>query len=71
MNGKVTPAGALLGLAIEELPSVIALLKDRFVKANPTLPAPTSEQVIAAFNAAYYSSLAKDDRWLADHPEKQ
>lgn len=59
----------LLQLAIQELPVVIELVRQVFMKHNPTEPLPTDEDVIAAFNAAYESSIAKDTAWLAAHPE--
>jgi hypothetical protein len=59
----------LLQLAIQELPVVIELVRQVFVKHNPTDPPPTDGDVMAAFNAAYESSLAKDHQWLAAHPE--
>ncbi len=58
----------LVQLAIEETPALIQSIKDLFVVKNPTLPPPTSEEVIAAFNAAFASSLAKDEAWQAAHP---
>ena len=62
--------GTLLQLAITEAPNVIALLKDAFKKSNPGDPEPTDAEVIAAYNSAFASSIAKDDAWLAAHPEK-
>jgi len=59
---------AILMLAIQETPALIAAFRKLFVKANPTLPAPTDEEVIAAFHSAFLSSLAKDAAWLAAHP---
>lgn len=59
----------LVGLAIQELPVVIDGLRSLFTKNNPDVPPPTSEEVIAAFDSAVQSSLAKDAAWLAAHPE--
>jgi hypothetical protein len=58
-----------VNLAIQEVPAVIEAFKSLFGNKNPGVPGPTSEEVIAAFNAAFTSSLAKDDQWLAVHPE--
>jgi hypothetical protein len=60
---------ALIQLAIQETPAVIAGIKSLFARDNPNEPQPTNEEVIAAFNAAFASSLAKDENWLALHPE--
>lgn len=58
----------LVTLAMEEAPEVIAFLKDAFAKKNPDAPLPTDEEVIAAYQQAFASSIAKDDDWLAAHP---
>lgn len=58
----------LLQLAIQEVPNVIEALKALFKKRNPAAPEPTEVEVMAAFNGAFFSSLAKDDQWLAAHP---
>ena len=60
---------ALIALAIQETPAVIEALKRVFTRRNPDLPAPTSVEVILAFNQAFESSLAKDELWLRTHPE--
>jgi hypothetical protein len=59
----------LIGLAIQEAPAVIDRIKELFHRDNPDAPQPTSEDVIAAYQSAFDSSLAKDDRWLAAHPD--
>lgn len=59
----------LFQLAIQETPAIIALLKEAFAKSNPDAPTPTDEEVIAAYESAFRSSLAKDEAWLAAHPE--
>lgn len=59
----------LLALAIQETPTIIAAFKTLFVKQNPNLPEPTDDDIIAAYQSALLSSLAKDAAWLAAHPE--
>ncbi len=58
----------LLALALQETPTIVNALIEKFTKANPDAPVPTSEEVIAAYQSAFQSSLAKDDAWLAAHP---
>lgn len=60
----------LVNLAIAQLPGVVSALKTAFGKRNEGAPEPTSEEVIAAFQDACTSSLAKDEAWLAAHPEQ-
>ncbi len=57
----------LIQLAIQELPTVIDTFRQLFKKHDPTAPEPTNEDVIAAFEQAFKSSLAKDDAWLSAH----
>lgn len=59
----------LFQLAIQETPTIIAALKAAFSKANPAAPVPTSDEVIAAYHSAFASSIAKDEAWLAAHPQ--
>lgn len=58
----------LIALAIQEVPGVIALLRGALKKTVPGAPVPTEAEVMAAFNAAFFSSLARDDQWIAAHP---
>ena len=60
----------LLSIAISEAPAVIALLRGLFSQRNPNAPIPSDAEVIAAFEAAFKSSLAKDNLWLSTHPEE-
>lgn len=57
----------LTEVAIEAVPEVVALLKDLFKKKNPDAPVPTSQEVIAAYNAAFQSDKAQDEAYLASH----
>lgn len=59
----------LIALAIQETPAVIAAFKSAFKKQNPKAVPPTDAEVATAYVNAFTSSLAKDDRWLAAHPE--
>lgn len=61
--------GALVGLVIQELPQLIDSVRTLFVQQNPGAPLPTDEDVIAAYQQALASSLARDAAWLAQHPE--
>ncbi len=60
---------AIVGLAIQELPGIIGLIKDLHAQQNPNDPPLTDDQVIAALSAAIASSITKDENWLAAHPE--
>jgi hypothetical protein len=59
----------LINVIIGEIPNAIALIRELFVKKNPDAPVPTDEEVAAAYQEALTSSLARDDRWLAAHPD--
>jgi hypothetical protein len=61
--------GALIGLALQETPAIIEALRSLFVSQHPDAPVPSDADVIAAYQAALASSLAKDADWLAAHPE--
>ena len=58
----------LVAVAIQELPNIIALIKDLFSKQDASSTV-TDADVIAALQQAISSSLAKDDQWLAAHPD--
>jgi hypothetical protein len=57
----------LVLLAIKEAPGIIRSLREAFARHHPDEPQPTDEEVIAAFDAAFKSSLAKDELWLRLH----
>lgn len=59
----------LVLLAIQQAPWIINRLREAFAVTNPNDPPPTDAEVIAAYEAAFKSSLAKDDVWLALHPK--
>jgi hypothetical protein len=59
---------SLIALLIQQLPGILQAVKDTFGQANPGIPPPTDEEILAAFEAAFQSSRAKDDAWLAAHP---
>lgn len=58
----------LATVAIQNLPGLIGFLKAAFQRQNPSAPVPTDEEVIAAYQQALASSLAKDAFWLSQHP---
>jgi len=59
----------LVNIAIQLLPQAIKLAKELFKRNNPDLPQPSDEEVISAYQVAGASSLAKDEAWLAAHPQ--
>lgn len=61
----------LLQLAIQLTPELIGDFRTLFKKQYPDAVEPTDEEVFAAFELAFQSSLAKDDAWLAAHPPTQ
>jgi hypothetical protein len=61
--------GAIIPVVIQELPAILAAFKDLFRNQHPGVPDPTDDEVMQAFEAAFQSSRAKDDAWLAAHPQ--
>lgn len=59
----------LLLVALQQAPAVIDLVRNAFTNANPGAPVPSDTEVFAALDAAFKSSLARDDAWLAAHPQ--
>jgi hypothetical protein len=57
----------LVNVAIEELPAMIAWIREAFHNKHPDAPVPSSAEVIAANQQAYESDLAKDDAYLNTH----
>lgn len=60
---------ALIAVAIAEVPAMINYFRRVFLKHNPDAPEPTDAEVLAAFESAFASSVARDEQWLAAHPE--
>lgn len=52
---------AILALLNAELPSIIALFKEKFAKQNPDAPPLTDEQVHAGMLTWLAGTIAKDD----------
>jgi hypothetical protein len=59
----------LLNVAISNIPTLVALLHESFRKAQPNDPQPTDAEMLDALASAVASSIAKDDQWLANHPD--
>lgn len=55
---------ALVELAVQEAPALLALLKTSFRKENPDAPEPTSEQVAAAYKQALQAAVAEEEASL-------
>lgn len=58
----------LVQIGVENAPLLISLVKSMFAAKHPDVPQPTSAEVLAIFDQAYFASLAKDDAILANHP---
>jgi hypothetical protein len=65
---KVNVDPRIVQVAIAELPGIVAMVRSAFAKQNPDAPVPTGAEVMAAFDAAYTSSIAVDDNWLNANP---
>jgi len=62
MNGLITTI-------IQQLPSIFDFIRQEHAQQHPGEPPLTDDDVKAALAAAVASSIAKDDQWLAAHPE--
>lgn len=60
---------ALLLLAIKEVPAIIARFQELRQQQDPDAPPLPEGEVARIYQAAFQSSLAKDDFWLSQHPE--
>lgn len=56
-------------VVIDGLPDVLAFVRAVFGVKNPDAPVPTDAEIQSAFESAFVSSAAKDEQWLASHPE--
>jgi hypothetical protein len=59
----------LVAVLIQQMPQLLAFAREAFAHANPDDPSPTDEAIIAAYQSALASSLAKDQAWLDAHGE--
>jgi hypothetical protein len=57
----------IISVIMQVLPSVIDQIQQRHAAANPGAPVLTSEQVLAAFEEAFTSTVLKDDLIIAAH----
>jgi len=55
-------------LIANQLPGLIAFLRERLRRDDPDAPSPTDAEILAALHTAVSASVAKDDAWLAAHP---
>ncbi len=60
----------ILGLVLQQLPTLVDLIKSRHAAVNPSAAPLTDAEVLAALQQAIASSIAKDDQWLAAHGKK-
>ena len=51
----------IVQLILHEIPTIIQAIKDRRAAADPGAPPLTSAEVLAAFEDAFTSSIAKDE----------
>lgn len=58
----------IINTAIVNLPGIIAVIRGDHAARNPDAPLLTDEEVKAALLSAVGASLAKDEAWLAAHP---
>lgn len=51
----------LIQLIISQIPSIVGAVRDAHAASNPSAPALTSEEIIAAMEEAFSSSLTRDE----------
>lgn len=68
-GGNAGLVASIAGVAIQIVPDIIALVKARHAETDPNAPTPSDADVLAGLKTAVESSIAKDDQWLAAHPE--
>ena len=51
----------LVQLLIQQAPSLIGFIRELRQKNDPAAPQPTEQDIIAAFEALFVSSLARDE----------
>lgn len=69
MAGDTANVAAIAGVAVRIVPEIVALVRSFHTAANPNAPTPTDAEVLEGLRQAVSSSIAKDDAWLAAHPE--
>ncbi len=58
----------LIALILKEIPGIVTLIQERYAAAHPEADPLTAEQVVAAFEEAFTSTIAKDEMikaWIA------
>jgi hypothetical protein len=51
----------LLQLILQTAPDIIAEIQRRHAAANPGVPVPTADEIVAAFEEAFNSTVLKDE----------
>lgn len=50
----------IVQLIIQTMPGIISIIQAHYAAANPDAPQPTAEQIVAAFEEAFTSTVLKD-----------